>query len=78
MSTSIIDATPIGVRFEASRFHIELRDGREIAAPLRWFPRLERASAAQRMEWRLIAGGVGIHWPQIDEDIEIEGLLRTR
>jgi Protein of unknown function (DUF2442) len=54
---------------------VELSDGRTIAAPLNWFPRLVHASAEERANWRLIARGRGIHWPSVDEDISVAGLL---
>jgi hypothetical protein len=54
---------------------VELADGRTIAVPLAWYPRLSHASAAERASWRLIAGGRGIHWPDIDEDISVANLL---
>ena len=54
---------------------ITLADGREISVPLEWYPRLRDANSAQRAKWRLIGGGLGIHWPDIDEDIEVEGVL---
>jgi hypothetical protein len=54
---------------------ITLADGREISVPLEWYPRLRDDTPAQRAKWRLIGGGVGIHWPEIDEDIEVEGVL---
>jgi hypothetical protein len=54
---------------------ITLADGREISVPLEWYPRLRDATRTQREKWRLIGGGVGIHWPDIDEDIEVEGVL---
>jgi hypothetical protein len=56
---------------------VRLADGREISAPLEWFPRLRDASPGARAEWRLIGGGVGIHWPQLDEDVSVAGLLAT-
>jgi hypothetical protein len=52
-----------------------LNDGRSIAVPLGWFPRLEHASPHERKNWRLIGNGEGIHWEDIDEDISVEGLL---
>ncbi|MBN1347228.1 MAG: DUF2442 domain-containing protein [Phycisphaerae bacterium] len=52
-----------------------LADGREISAPLTWFPRLLKATPTQRSEWRLIGGGIGVHWEAIDEDISVESLL---
>jgi uncharacterized protein DUF2442 len=55
---------------------VELSDGRTIAVPLGWFPRLEHATAKERKVWRLIGGGSGIHWPDIDEDVSVANLLR--
>lgn len=52
-----------------------LADGREIAIPLEWFPLLRDATPRQRKNWRLIGGGVGLHWKEIDEDISVESLL---
>ena len=54
---------------------VDLSDGRSISVPLAWYPRLLRASAAERKRWRLIGRGSGIHWEDLDEDISIEGLL---
>ena len=54
---------------------VGLMDGRTISAPLWWYPRLERATQEQRSHWRLGGGGFGIHWPDIDEDLDTEGLL---
>jgi len=54
-----------------------LADGRELTAPLEWFPRLRDATPEQRGNWRLIGGGQGIHWPDVDEDIAVATLLRT-
>jgi hypothetical protein len=55
---------------------VELSDGRTIAVPLAWYPRLLQATAKERKVWRLIAGGSGIHWPQLDEDVSVANLLR--
>jgi len=55
--------------------HVQLVDGREIGAPLEWFPRLRDATPAQRANWRLIGQGVGIHWEDLDEDLSIAGLV---
>jgi hypothetical protein len=54
---------------------VSLTDGRRLSAPLVWFPRLLSASAAARSNWRLIGDGEGVHWPDADEDISVEGLL---
>ena len=56
---------------------VQLSDGREISAPLEWFPSLRDASSAQRANWRAIGRGIGIHWPDLDEDISIESLLQS-
>ena len=53
----------------------ELSDGRTISAPLSWYPRLCHGTAEEREDWRLIGGGRGIHWPQLDEDISVENLV---
>jgi hypothetical protein len=57
---------------------VELSDGRTVIAPLAWFPRLMHGTGEERNHWRLIAGGEGIHWPDLDEDISVEGLLDGR
>jgi len=54
---------------------VRLVDGREIGAPLTWFPRLLTATPAQRANCELIGGGIGMHWPDIDEDLSVAGLL---
>jgi hypothetical protein len=55
---------------------VVLVDGRRIAAPIVWFPRLLNASPEARADWRLIGDGIGIHWPEVDEDISVNGLLK--
>ncbi|MCG6552081.1 MAG: DUF2442 domain-containing protein [Candidatus Magnetominusculus sp. LBB02] len=57
---------------------VDLSDGRTIVVPIGWFPRLSYASSKERQNWRLIGGGHGIHWVDIDEDISVEGLLAGR
>jgi len=57
---------------------VELSDGRTIVAPLEWFPRLLYASPQERANFRLVGKGRGIHWPKLDEDISVEGLLAGR
>ncbi len=57
---------------------VDLTDGRTITAPVAWFPRLAHGSSAERANWRLIGGGEGIHWPELDEDISVESLLAGR
>ncbi len=74
----MVDAfNAVATRIEVSddTLLVELADGRTIAAPLAWYPRLTHATAKERNSWRLIGGGHGIHWPAIDEDISVSNLL---
>ena len=57
---------------------VDLRDGRTVTAPLTWYPRLVHGTARERRNWRLVGGGMGIHWPDLDEDLSVEGLLAGR
>lgn len=66
----------VDVRFTDAAMSVDLVDGRTITVPLAWYPRLLHATPEQREEWQVIAGGFGIHWPAVDEDISAEGLLR--
>ncbi len=79
MPTSAVryDATAIDAKVMDDRLVVILADGRELAARLLWFPRLLEASDDQRRNWRLIGGGHGIHWPDVDEDISVASLLRA-
>jgi hypothetical protein len=70
------DATVVDVAVTNDQLRVVLADGRELAAPLVWFPRLLGASEAQRRNWRLVGRGHGIHWPDVDEDISVASLLR--
>jgi hypothetical protein len=64
------------VRFTKDTLCVALRDGRTIMVPLTWYPRLFSATVAQRKNWRVAGAGYGIHWPDVDEDLSTEGLLR--
>lgn len=61
--------------FDEDRITVEFEDGRAVALPLAWYPRLLDGTPEQRREWELIADGVGLHWPELDEDLSAEGLL---
>jgi len=76
--TEIGDARAQQVRLTEGSLIVELVDGRTIGVPLAWYPRLAHGSAAERSRWRLIGNGEGIHWPDLDEDISVEGLLAGR
>ena len=64
------------VRFTRDSLVVDLVDGRSVSVPLAWYPRLVAASAKERANWKLSGAGFGIHWPDIDEDLSVEGLLR--
>lgn len=64
------------VSFSDDCLCVVLRDGRKISVLLTWYPRLLHATPQQRSNWRLAGGGYGIHWPDLDEDLSTEGLLR--
>ena len=66
----------VDVRVGDHTLSADLADGRTITVPLAWYPRLLHASPAQRANWNLSGGGFGIHWPDVDEDLSAEGLLR--
>jgi len=80
MSTLAVIREPLATEVEVteSALRLVLADGREISAPLAWFPRLLRATPAERRDWRLIGSGVGVHWPALDEDISVASLLNAR
>jgi hypothetical protein len=80
MSTSAIErhAVATGVAVSDEALVVELEDGRTLSVPLAWFPRLAHGTPAERGQWRLIGRGEGIHWPELDEDISVDGLLAGR
>jgi len=63
------------VRVTDEALIVELRDGRSVSVPLKWYPRLAEGRPSERRKWELIGPGIGIHWPDLDEDISVEGLL---
>ena len=81
MTTLILDSAALkatAVQTTEDSLVVELADGRSISAPLGWYPRLFHASATEREQFRFIAGGEGIHWPDLDEDISVEGIVAGR
>jgi hypothetical protein len=77
MSSSEVDSHALAtdVKVSEDAISIELADGRSIAAPLAWYPRLLQGTTAERNAWRLIGGGRGIHRPALDEDISVANLI---
>lgn len=63
------------VAFVPGAFVVQLEDGRSLTVPLECFPRLSAATAEQRDRWELIGPGLGLRWPELDEDISVAGLL---
>lgn len=81
MSTSslVVDtALARHVRVHAEALVVELRDGRVVSVPVSWYPRLAEGTPAERRKWELIGPGIGIHWPDLDEDVSVEALLMGR
>ncbi len=81
MTTLLIDSAATkatAIRLTEDTLVVDLADGRSLSAPLAWYPRLLHASPAERINYRLIGGGEGIHWPDLDEDISVEGVLAGR
>ena len=76
--TELTDALAHRLTVNDEALMVDLADGRTITVPLVWFPRLSNGSAAERENWRLIGGGEGIHWPDLDEDISVASLLAGR
>lgn len=70
------DGHAVDVRFTKTALLLVLADGREISAPLAWFPKLSAATEKDRNHWRLIANGLGVHWPSLDEDIAVKTLMQ--
>jgi len=78
MSTSSVETHPRarGVLVTEDELMVVLTDGRRLAVPIAWFPRLMNATEPQRQNFELLGDGLGIHWPEIDEDLSVAGLLR--
>lgn len=76
ISAKVTDERVLDVRCDEHSLIVDLMDGRTISVPLAWYPRLLHALPEARGKWQTCAGGYGIHWPEIDEDLSTEGLLR--
>jgi hypothetical protein len=77
MSTLVVEPEPRAIQVVVTddELTVHLTDGRRVSAPLVWYPRVLHANADQRNDWELIGEGEGIHWPQIDEDLSVGGIL---
>ena len=78
MSLDCSNALAAKVHFDDRNMIVDLTDGRSLSVPIHWFPRLLNATPEERSDYRFIGRGYGIHWPQVDEDISVPGLLEGR
>ena len=76
ISQRVTDERVSDVQVTEDSLIVDLMDGRTISVPIAWYPRLAKGSEAERNNWQSCAGGYGIHWPDLDEDLSTEGLLR--
>ena len=72
---SIYEPVATSVKVTSDTLIVELSDGRELSVPISWYPRLENGTEAERNNWELMPSGGGIHWPDLDEDISVSGVL---
>jgi hypothetical protein len=73
---TVADERVADIEITEDELKVRLMDGRSISVPLAWYPRLLHATPEQRRNWEIAGGGYGIHWPDVDEDLSTEGLLR--
>jgi Protein of unknown function (DUF2442) len=78
MSTLAIEVNPLAERVECTsdELTVYLVDGRKVSVPITWFPNLAAANDEQRANWELLGDGQGIHWPDVDEDLSVNGILK--
>ncbi len=78
MNSSNIEPRPLAqnIQFSDAELIVTLLDGRVIHIPIAWYPSLANATEKQRANWELLGEGAGIHWPELDEDLSVEGLLK--
>jgi hypothetical protein len=78
LATKQVEIRATSVRLSNDALIVDLSDGRTVSAPLAWYPRLLNGTPVERDDHQLIGEGLGIHWPQLDEDISVEGILAGR
>lgn len=78
LTTEAAEPRAAHVRVTKDALVVDLDDGRTVLAPVAWYPRLQHATTNERNNYRLIGSGEGIHWPELDEDISVDGLLRGK
>ena len=77
-TSDLREVRAVDVKVTEDDLRVDLEDGRTLVIPLAWYPRLVHGSDVERNQWRLVGRGHGIHWPALDEDISVEGLLAGR
>jgi hypothetical protein len=78
LASDLQNVRAVDVKVTDDELSVDLEDGRTLVVPLTWYPRLFHGNKRERTRWRLIGRGLGIHWPELDEDISVEGLLAGR
>jgi len=78
MSTLVSEVRAVKVWFDDDNIWLGLEDGRQVSAPLAFYPRLLNATKGQRENYELIGPGIGIHWEDLDEDLSVEGIVLGR
>ena len=78
LNTAVREARAQRVAVTEDSLVVDLVDGRSVSVPLVWYPRLLNGTSGERNNWRLIADGEGIHWPNLDEDLSVEGIIMGR
>jgi hypothetical protein len=80
MTTSVTIVTPLatGIVVTDDTLTVDLSDGRTVSVPLAWYPRLLNATTQERSNWKLVALGEGMHWPDVDEDISVASIIAGR
>lgn len=73
LTSDLQSVRAVDVKVTEDELSVDLEDGRTLVVPLAWYPRLVHGSKRERTRWRLIGRGLGIHWPELDEDISVEG-----
>ena len=77
-TSDLVGVRAVDIKVTDDELTVQLEDGRTLTVPLVWYPRLLHGTKRERARWRLIGQGIGIHWPALDEDISVEGLLAGR
>lgn len=75
MNTLVAEPQAVKLHFDNDTMWVDLADGRQLGIPLAYFPRLLKASPAQRQQYNISGGGIGLHWDDLDEDISVSALL---